>query len=460
MTGAEQAYLFRHALLRDAAYGLQLPAERALLHECAVESFLALHEQVPDAAVAEVAVHAGMALALGRDTPALRDARRTFLMRAMEAAAAGFRLQETIARADEVVALDWITPEDRLSALVSAAEYSDRSGQRERARGYIETALSLLETHPIRKRLFQVRMLQAAVHIHLGRYAVAAESLRAVVNMGQREVGMQQYAVALGNLAIVHVEIGNYAEAEREYRQVVTLLRETGDRGEEGRTLGNLANLLRDQGKHEEAQGMYVRALQLLRQANDPYLEGIVLSNQAEQMVQLGRYQLARRAVAAVQALHARTGDDGGLAQANVHLAAAQAGEGDLAQAIDTARGAVAGLQRAESPLLAAIARYSLARILMQAELLDEAAQQARQAEQELEAMGARGAQLCQATPLRIRLALMGVATGFSMRELEQQLQACEAEVIRLGLGPDSQGAANVGECRRLLDAVTNEGSA
>lgn len=460
MTSAEQAYLFRHALLRDAAYGLQLPAERARLHEHAVESFLALHDQVPDAAVAEIADHAGQALAQGRDTPALRDVRRTYLMRAMDAAAAGFRLQETIARADEVVALDWITPKDRLSALVSAAEYSDRSGQRERARGYIEAAMSLLEAHPMRDRLFHVRMLQAAVHIHLGQYAVAEESLRALVAMGRREVGLQRYSVALGNLAIVHVEIGSYAEAESEYRQVVELLRESGDRGEEGRTLGNLANLLRDQGKHEEAQQMYVRALQLLRQADDPFVEGIVLGNQAEQMVQLGQYQLARQAVAAVHALHARTGDDGGLAQARVHLAAAQAGEGDMEQAIETARGAVAGLQRAESPVLAAIARYSLARILMQAELLAEAAQQARQAEQELEAMGARGAQLCQATPLRIRLALMGVACTWSRQELEQQLRACEAEVIRLGLGPDSQGAANVGACRRLLDSGTTEGPA
>ncbi|MCE9581392.1 MAG: hypothetical protein K8T20_02630, partial [Planctomycetes bacterium] len=29
---AEGAYLFRHALLRDAAYQLQLPGDRALLH--------------------------------------------------------------------------------------------------------------------------------------------------------------------------------------------------------------------------------------------------------------------------------------------------------------------------------------------------------------------------------------------------------------------------------------------
>lgn len=34
---AEAAYLFRHALLRDAAYQLQLPADRAALHALALE---------------------------------------------------------------------------------------------------------------------------------------------------------------------------------------------------------------------------------------------------------------------------------------------------------------------------------------------------------------------------------------------------------------------------------------
>ena len=35
---AETAYLFRHALLRDAAYQLQLPGERARLHALALAS--------------------------------------------------------------------------------------------------------------------------------------------------------------------------------------------------------------------------------------------------------------------------------------------------------------------------------------------------------------------------------------------------------------------------------------
>ena len=39
---AEEAYLFRHALLRDAAYQLQLPGDRERLHLLAFELIEAL----------------------------------------------------------------------------------------------------------------------------------------------------------------------------------------------------------------------------------------------------------------------------------------------------------------------------------------------------------------------------------------------------------------------------------
>ncbi|MBI2920950.1 MAG: hypothetical protein HYY18_07685 [Planctomycetes bacterium] len=39
---AERAYLFRHALLRDAAYQLQLPRDRERLHALALEAIEAL----------------------------------------------------------------------------------------------------------------------------------------------------------------------------------------------------------------------------------------------------------------------------------------------------------------------------------------------------------------------------------------------------------------------------------
>jgi len=44
---AESAYLFRHALLRDAAYQLQLPGDRARLHGVAFSVIEGVHGGPP-----------------------------------------------------------------------------------------------------------------------------------------------------------------------------------------------------------------------------------------------------------------------------------------------------------------------------------------------------------------------------------------------------------------------------
>jgi hypothetical protein len=46
---AESTYFFRHALLRDAAYQLQLPGDRASLHALALEAMEGLSGGPPPA---------------------------------------------------------------------------------------------------------------------------------------------------------------------------------------------------------------------------------------------------------------------------------------------------------------------------------------------------------------------------------------------------------------------------
>lgn len=56
MTTAEQAYIFRHAVVRDAAYNLHLPSERSELHRLVIAC---IGTAVGDGAIAaELAEHA------------------------------------------------------------------------------------------------------------------------------------------------------------------------------------------------------------------------------------------------------------------------------------------------------------------------------------------------------------------------------------------------------------------
>jgi hypothetical protein len=55
---AEEAYLFAHATLREAAYQLWLPSDRARLHSFALEILEALPETTLERLAAELADHA------------------------------------------------------------------------------------------------------------------------------------------------------------------------------------------------------------------------------------------------------------------------------------------------------------------------------------------------------------------------------------------------------------------
>ncbi|MBI2923071.1 MAG: hypothetical protein HYY18_18610 [Planctomycetes bacterium] len=109
---AENAYFFRHAVLRDAAYQLQMPGERSQLHRLALEAIEALcggrPPELPLAAepggceavahasdpfAEELAEHGRRAEAPGAEAGPVRAARRIYLKRAAELAERSFRLE-------------------------------------------------------------------------------------------------------------------------------------------------------------------------------------------------------------------------------------------------------------------------------------------------------------------------------------------------------------------------------
>lgn len=452
MTTAEDHYLFRHAVVRDAAYGLQPPSERGQMHVAVLDIELALHKGAPPATIAaELSEHAGAAIACGLDTEYLRQLRVRFLKQAMHSAGDGFRLAETIALALELAGLEWVGPKVKLDGLLVAAEYCDRSGQRERAEAYLTESIRLLEEHPSPLLSFKAHMLFAAVRIHQGLFPEAEALLTKLVAMDPDEVGEGRYVVGLGNLAIVHHEIGENEKAAREYREVIQRFERLNDAGNQGRNLGNLGNLLRDRGDYEEAETCYTRGLQLVRQEKDKYTECNILGNFAEYLVVRGRFQAARSLIAEAEALQRSLGDIETAGQIRSHLARALAGEGDLENAVKIGREAVTELTKAENPLLAGIARYHLACILFDSGDVKAAAVESAEAENTLVSIGAREMSTCHLAPLRVRIALAQGAEPGELPALRTRLEAAETEMARLGLGENSTATDAIAKAREAL---------
>ncbi|MCA8945596.1 MAG: tetratricopeptide repeat protein [Planctomycetes bacterium] len=453
MTTAEDHYLFRHAVVRDAAYSLQPPSERGQLHAAVLDIQLAQHNDAPPAAIAaELSEHAGAAIACGLDTERMRELRVKFLKKAMEAAGDGFRLAETITLALELAGLEWAGPEVKLAGLLAAAEYCDRSGQRERAETYLTESIGLLEEHPSPLLSFKAHMLFAAVRIHQGLFPEAEALLTKLVAMDPDEVGEGRYVVGLGNLAIVHHEIGENEKAAREYREVIQRFERLKDAGNQGRNLGNLGALLRDRGDYEEAETCYTRGLQLVRQEKDKYTECNILGNFAEYLVVRGRYREARSLIAEAEALQSSLGDIETAGQIHSHLARALAGEGDLVNAIEIGREAVKDLNKAENPLLAGIARYHFACILFDSGDIEAADAESAEAEAVLQSIGAREMSTCHLAPLRVRIAVSKGIRAEDLPSLRERVDEAKAEMARLRLGANSTAAVAITQAERALE--------
>jgi tetratricopeptide (TPR) repeat protein len=278
---AEDAYLFRHALLRDAAYQMQLPGERARLHglsarlleilfggrppqppDLRARPASRLQPHATDAIAEELADHLRLA-----DLPALRDVRALYLRR--------------------------------------AAEHADRAFHHDSA---LRCWKQLAEILPGAERAEALRRA-AATAFYSGRIGEAENLSLQAAAAARQAVDEQAEGVALGGLVTVYLATGRLELAERTQKEALSLHRRSGDRASECVALGNLAMICKEKGRPGEAQAGYYAALTAARNAGDRRYEGVVSGNLAIVLQALGRTAEAERLYREALAIHREVGN-------------------------------------------------------------------------------------------------------------------------------------------------------
>lgn len=315
---ANQAYLFRHALLRDAAYQLHLPGDRSRLHLLAFEILESLGGGRPpeaprpdehglrpdflpcpaDPFAAELAAHA----ALSRGT-APAGARSLYLRRAAEYAETRFQSDSAAALWRELARE---SPDaDRGDPLLRAAVATERAGRPREAEPLFEEAISLL--HPGRRA---AALLQFAnVYRVTGRVALAEKACREALELHRAAGRRRQEGFAIGNLGLLLFRTGRLEEAERALHDSLDILREAGDRRSESISLMTLGTLYYETGRTDHAERTYGQALALMREVRDRRLEGIALQNLGNLHLRTGRFAEALRFAEAALACNRESGD-------------------------------------------------------------------------------------------------------------------------------------------------------
>lgn len=268
---AETAYCFRHAVLRDAAYQLQLPGDRARLHAMALE-IMESAARVDD-------------LASGVWSGELAEHARGAAQHADEAQGAVFRQREARYRA-------------------RYGEYLDERFDLPGARAQLELAVALSCEAPVRARAWKVL---GEVRRKLGDMEGALDAISRAMGEGQFE------PVVRGTLNIIlHnicKQIGRTAQAAEAAQQALADFRAAGDREREASALGSLANLFCEAGELDRAEPLYRQALEIFVAGRREREMALCLSGLALTAKLRGRTQEALECMAQAETIHRKRED-------------------------------------------------------------------------------------------------------------------------------------------------------
>ncbi|MFI5841945.1 tetratricopeptide repeat protein [Catenuloplanes sp. NPDC051500] len=169
----------------------------------------------------------------------------------------------------------------------------------------------------------------ALVYSQQGRFAQAAEHLRAAIDLARRCGDHEEEARALGNLGHVDSWLGRYDDAAARLGEALALCRRTGNRPGEARVLGNLGQIYRRQGRHADADRHLRESVVLCRGISDHIGEAYALVSLGHVAAGQGRLEDASDCHLAALRLFRRSTERGGEALALDGLGTAELALGD-----------------------------------------------------------------------------------------------------------------------------------
>jgi len=284
---AETRYSFRHMLLRDVAYDMQLVARRRELHRLAAEAIETLYANQLDARAGDLAHHYGEAQ--------VTDLERHYTLRAGQVAAAVYANAEALKYFDRALALTPETDQATQYALLLAREkIYDLLGTRGTQHQTLQALTTLADEMGEPDRRAEVRLRYASYAEATGDYPQTINAACDAVALGQTAGDKALEAAAYLQWGIGAWRLGDYATARVELDRALELARATPLPQVELDSLRNLGIVARHQDQHAEAQMFNEQALALSRAQADRRGESRVLGNMGNVAFRLGNMTEAR----------------------------------------------------------------------------------------------------------------------------------------------------------------------
>jgi class 3 adenylate cyclase/tetratricopeptide (TPR) repeat protein len=320
----EREFLFKHALLRDAAYTTILKKARPGLHGAAADWLLGLVADQYGGFAAQIGRHCQEA---GRDAAAARHYRA-----AADRALAGYANASAVDFYGRALALLAEDDVDERFACHKGRELAlDLLGERDEQRADL-AAMAELAPQIQGPATSYVHFRRSWLADRTGDFATAeAEAMAAIDAAGEDQAAQADGLVSLGN-ALLSLE--RWSEARVRFETALALRQALGDERGAAIALLGAASASEELQHLEEAQALYEQALATFRTLDDLSFQGKTLTNLAVLMARQGELAAAEPHFDAALHLYRAVGDRAGEWRAlnNLGYLAIQTGQGDRAE--------------------------------------------------------------------------------------------------------------------------------
>jgi len=311
----ELLYIFKHALLRDAAYQMQLKSRLCELHQLVAETMEALYATRSEKRYADLAFH--------YEKAEIGDKAIEYLGKAGDQAKAQYHNQQgielydrllvqlqnvfgyaeveidTLLKKAEICELtgDWKACQQASEEALELAEQIDdkrrigeanlllgiifwRAEQYDKAMTYFGQALELFEAAKVRAGIGRVYKNMGRVYWRKGDDNAAMACYEKALNIYEELEDLLSIAITTNNIGILYTELKvNYDAAMTWYQKSLQISEELGEMLNRSSVLNNTGECYRLQGNYDAAMAHYEKALELYEELGDKLGIAIALAN-------------------------------------------------------------------------------------------------------------------------------------------------------------------------------------
>ena len=337
----ELRYLFNHALLRDAAYRMQVRARRELLHRLAAEALEDLHDN-------DLSLHYGE-LAYHTEQAGLFDKTRRYLELAGEIAADAYHNSQAVDYFSRALILTPAAELDSRYRLLRAREdVYKRLGERQAQEVDLSGMSELADRLKDASKQVEVRIRRAWLSYWTSDFATMLEWAQhaAILAEAAGEYGLAGQAHYAMSWALV--QQGVHDAARHQAKAALAAARQSGDLRGEGNGHNVLGLISMAEGDYFQARGHLKEFLVLAHKIQDRERESIALVNLGVVSVPLGDYEAAQDYSEQFLDIAREMGDRSSIGTAYVNLSWVAATQGNWGVAIEYGELAVAMKQESK----------------------------------------------------------------------------------------------------------------